>query len=281
MRKSLIWKILSIVTIIFLIIFVTLPLYWTFTIALRPSRDLFTKRIIPSGITLKNFVSLIFSKDWGGFESVSFLVPLKNSLIVSGSTTFISVLISIFAGYGLARINIKKKEIFSGFVLFSYVFPPFILIIALYSFLHWIRLHNTLPGVILLHLIIVVPYCTWTLRGYFMDLPKEIEEAAMIDGLTRLKTLFKIVLPSAAPGVVSATIFSFTLSWSELLFSMIILDSYEKFTLPVAMRTMVIGDYIDWGKLMAGVVISLLPPVILYLGLQKFVVRGLTAGAIK
>jgi len=275
------WKIASFVLLFFLIIFVAFPLYWVFTLAFRPASDMFMRRVFPSSFTLENFKNLLFSKNWGGFEGVSFLRPLLNSIIVSGSTTLISVGLSIFAGYGLARLQFKGKNFLSAFILFAYVFPPFILIVALYSFLQNIWLHNTLPGLILLHLIIVVPYCTWTLRGYFSGVPVELEEAGMVDGLSRIGALFRIVLPSSAPGVASAAIFSFTLSWSELLFSIIVLDSYTKFTLPVALRTMVVGDFVRWGNLMAGVVISLLPPLILYLLLQKYVVSGLTAGAIK
>jgi multiple sugar transport system permease protein len=130
-------------------------------------------------------------------------------------------------------------------------------------------------------LIIVVPYSTWTLRGYFLTIPQDIEDAAQVDGLSKIGTLFKIVLPSAVPGIASTAIFSFTLSWSELLFAMTVIDSYKKFTLPIALRTMVIGDFINWGSLMAGVVISMLPPMIFYLILQRYIISGLTAGAIK
>ncbi len=281
MKKKVIWRILSILVIIFLSVFVALPLYWTFTIAFRPNMDLFTHRIIPSKLTLENLKNVLFSTNWGGFESVPFFVPLLNSFIVAGSVTLMSLAMSIFAGYGLARIKIKWKGFFESFTLFAYVFPPFIIVIALYSFLHKIHLYDSLFGLMLLHLIIVVPYSTWTLRGYFLTIPQDIEDAALVDGLSRVGTLLKIVLPSAAPGIASTAIFSFTLSWSELLFAMTVIDSYERFTLPIALRTMVIGDFVNWGNLMAGVVISMLPPMIFYLTLQKYVVSGLTAGAIK
>jgi len=280
-KEKYMWRFLSILAIVFLSIFVALPLYWTFTIAFRPNMDLFMHRIIPSRLTLENFKRVLFSTDWGGFESVPFFVPLFNSFLVAGVVTLMSLTVSIFAGYGLARLRIKWKNVFESFILFAYVFPPFIIIIALYSFLHKIHLYDSLFGLMLLHLIIVVPYSTWTLRGYFLTIPQDIEDAALVDGLSRIGTLFKIVLPSAAPGIASTAIFSFTLSWSELLFAMTVIDSYEKFTLPIALRTMVIGDFVNWGNLMAGVVISMLPPMIFYLVLQRYVISGLTAGAIK
>ncbi len=281
LKLSLTWRIVSIIVIVGLSIFVALPLYWTFTIAFRPNMDLFTRRIIPSKFTLQNIKDVLLSNNWGGFESVPFFVPLLNSLLVASSVTVMSLAISIFAGYGLARVKMQGGQFFESFILFSYVFPPFIIVIALYNFLHRIHLYNSLFGLMLLHLIIVVPYSTWTLRGYFLTIPQDIEDAALVDGLSRVGTLLRIVLPSATPGIASTAIFSFTLSWSELLFAMTIIDSYEKFTLPIALRTMVIGDFVNWGNLMAGVVISMLPPMLFYLALQRYVVSGLTAGAVK
>lgn len=274
-------RILSVLVLVLLSLIVAFPLYWAVTIAFRPTQDLFTRLILPSSFTVENFKSLLFSSKWAGFKAVTFVVPLLNSIIVTLSVTAISVIMSIFAGYSLARIPFKGKGLLSGFILFAYVFPPFILILALYSLLQSLHLHNTLPGLMLLHLIIVVPYCTWALRGYFLSVPKELEDAAMIDGCSRIGALFRVVLPVSAPGVASAGIFSFTLSWGEMLFAMIVLDSYEKFTLPVALRTMVVGDFVRWGDLMAAVIIAVLPPVVFYLLLQRYVVQGLTAGAIK
>jgi len=281
MHKSKGWKIVSIVILLLTFIFVTIPLYWVVSVALRPSSNLFTMRIIPSNITLKNFEDLLTSNNWGGFQSVSFIVPLKNSIIVASLATLIGVTLSIFAGYGLARIKFKRKSLMSGFILFSYTLPPFVLVIALYDILTSVNLINSLAGLILVYMLIVVPYSTWTLKGYFSGIPRELEDAARVDGASRIGTLFRVILPSAAPGVASVAIFSFTLSWGELLFAMTFLNSYNKFTLAVALRTMVVGDFLNWGNLMAGVIISMLPPLVLYLILQKFVVQGLTAGAIK
>jgi len=257
------------------------PLYWVFTMAFRPGADLFAHRIIPSSLTVSNFATLIFSKSWAGFESVTFLVPLKNSLVVALGTTALSVVISTFAGYALARFSLRSKGLMSSYILFSYVFPPFILAIALYGIVQYLGLHDTLFGLILLHLIVTVPYCTWTLRGYFLSLPKELEEAAVVDGCSRLTALFRVVLPVSMPGLASTAVFAFTLSWSDLIFALINIDSFRNFTLPIALRAMVIGDYVRWGSLMAGVIITVIPPMIFYLILQKYIVSGLAAGAVK
>ncbi len=257
------------------------PLYWAFTMAFRPDVDLFAHRIIPSSLTLNNFKELILANNWAGFESVSFLVPLRNSLLVALGATVLSVGLSTFAGYGLARFSLHGKGVMSSYILFSYVFPPFILAIALYGMIQAIGLHDNLFGLMLLHLIIVVPYCTWTLRGYFLGVPRELEEAAMIDGCSRISALFRVVLPVSAPGLASTAVFAFTLSWSDLLFALINIDSFKNFTLPIALRAMVIGDYVKWGNLMAGVIIAIIPPMVFYLLLQRYVVRGLAAGAVK
>jgi|GEM_PF-6236528 ABC-type sugar transport system, permease component len=165
-RRGLSSRIIAAAFLALLSLIVALPLYWTFTIAFRPNADLFMHRVVPSGFTIEHFEALIFFKEWAGFESVSFLVPLANSLLVALGATAISLIISIFAGYSLARIPFRGKKLISSYILLAYIFPPFILILSLYSFLHTVGLHNTLGGLILLHLIIVVPYCTWALRGF-------------------------------------------------------------------------------------------------------------------
>lgn len=274
-------RVLVVSFLVFMSAIEVFPLYWAFTMAFRPAADLFAHRIIPSSLTVSNFVTLIFSKNWAGFESVTFLVPLKNSLIVALGTTALSVALSTFAGYALARFSLRGKGLMSSYILFSYVFPPFILGISLYGILQYLGLHDTLFGLMLLHLIITVPYCTWTLRGYFLSLPKELEEAAAVDGCSRLSALFRVVLPVSMPGLASTAVFAFTLSWSDLLFALINIDSFRKFTLPIALRAMVIGDYVRWGSLMAGVLIAVIPPMIFYLLLQKYIVSGLAAGAVK
>jgi multiple sugar transport system permease protein len=276
------WKRLMLIWIVLALAFmVALPLYWTVTIAFRPGADMFTHNIIPSSLTLENFRGLILDRDWAGFQGVSFLVPLKNSLNVALCATSASIIISTFAGYALAMLSFRGKELISSYILLAYIFPPFIIVVSLFRFINTVGLQDTLVGVALLHLIIVVPYCTWMLRGYFLSIPKSLEESALIDGCSRLGALVRVILPVSAPGVASAAIFSFTLSWQEMLFSLITLESHDKFTLPIALLAMVMGDLVQWGKLMAGALISIAPPAILYLLLQRWIVGGLTAGSVK
>ncbi|UCF92765.1 MAG: carbohydrate ABC transporter permease [Desulfobacterales bacterium] len=264
-----------------LALIVALPLYWAVTIALRPGADMFTRNIAPSSLTFQNFYDLIFDRDWAGFQGVSFGVPLKNSLLVAVSATGFSIIVSTFAGYALAMFSFRGRELVSSYILLAYIFPPFIIVVSLFRFINLVGLKDSLLGVALLHLVIVVPYCSWMLRGYFLSIPKSLEESAMIDGCTRMGALLRVILPVSAPGVASAAIFSFTLSWQEMLFSLITLESHDKFTLPIALLAMVMGDLVQWGKLMAGALISIAPPAILYLALQRWIVGGLTAGSVK
>lgn len=274
-------KLTSALILILLSLMVALPLYWAVTISFRPMADLFMRRITPSSLTIKNYEGIIFGRDWAGFQGVSFLIPLRNSLIIALGVTAIGLIISPLAAYALAMIPLRGKELISSYLLLAYVFPPFVLIIALSRFIHQLGLMDTFAGVMLLHLIIVVPYCTWMLRGYFLSVPKELEEAALVDGCSRIGALLRIILPVSAPGFVTAAIFSFTLSWQDMLFALITIDSHSKFTLPMALLAMVLGDYIQWGKLMAGAIIAILLPSILYLVMQRYVVQGLTGGAVK
>lgn len=276
------WKTVALVSIlVVLALVVALPLYWAVCLAVRPGSDVYAKRIIPSTLTFQNFRELIFGRDWAGFRGVSFLVPLKNSLLVAITATAISIVISTFAGYALARFSFRGRELISSYILLAYIFPPFILVVSLFRLINALGLHDSLAAVMLLHLIIVVPYCSWMLRGYFLSVPRSLEESALIDGCTHLGALIRVVLPVSAPGVASAAIFSFTLSWQDMLFSLITLESHEKFTLPIALLAMAMGDLVQWGKLMAGALISIAPPAIIYLLLQRWIVGGLTAGSVK
>ena len=269
-------------TILFvLIILVAFPLFWCVTISFRPSSDLFLRKIFPSLLVLTNFKEIFLNKNWAGFAGLSFIVPLQNSLLTAFVSTSLAMLVCIPAGYALAKFRMKGKELFSFYILLAYVFPPFVLITSIYLTIQNIGLHDTLFGLSILHLILMIPYNIWTLRGYFSTLPNEIEDSAFVDGCSRVKCLIKVVIPITAPGVASAAIFSFTMSWQDLLFAVITIDSFPRFTLPVALRSMVIGDTIRWGSLMAGVMLAILPPLILFLFMQRYIIQGLTAGAVK
>jgi len=281
MNSKTIQKVGRAVILVVVCMMVAIPLYWAITVSVRPLSDLFAHRIIPSKFSLKNFQALLLEGEWAGIKGSSFLVPLRNSLLVASCASIFSFIISCLAGYALAMFSLKGKDLISAYILIAYLFPPFVLIIALFILVSSLNLQDTLIGVIILHLVLVIPYCTWMVRGYFLNVPKSIVDSAMIDGCSRLGALSKVVLPVSAPAVASTLIFSFTLSWQDLIFAIVVLNSPEKFTLPITITQMVQGDFINWGKLMAAGIIAVIPPLILYLPLQKYIVGGLMAGAVK
>jgi len=260
---------------------VALPIYWAFVVSFTPPAVvLFKKPLYPSPFTLKNYGAL-FSGEWGPGSGYSFLLPVRNSIIVAVGNTLLSVIVSILAAYALAMMQFRGRRALSTFVLFAYVFPPFIIMIALRYLITWLGINDTLYGLILLHCVITVPYCTWMLRAYFLSVPKDIEEAAMVDGCTRFQALIRVILPVTLPGVITAATFAFTLSWQDLILALITLDTDVNYTVPMALVNMIQGDFIQWGKLMAGAVVGALPPIFVYYLLQRHIVSGLTAGAVK
>ena len=274
--------VLRAVVILLVSVFVAIPLYWAAVATFTPLGEfVYRKPLYPRPFTFENVIAL-FTGAWGGRAGGhSFLVPLKNSVVVAFGNTLLSVSVGILAGYALALLNFKGKTTISSIILFAYVFPPFVIMIALRLLATWFGLRNTLYGLILFQSVITVPYCTWMLRSYFLSFPKDVEEAAMIDGCTRLQALARVVIPMSLPGVIAAATFAFTLSWQDYIMAFILLDADTMFTVPMALVSMVVADLVQWGKIMGAALISSLPPAIVYYALQRYVVSGLTGGAVK
>jgi multiple sugar transport system permease protein len=269
------------------LVWIGIPLYWTLKTSISPEAEVW--EVFPKNPTLQNFIDL-FAPRAGGWAEIAGItsvlaptvIPVRNSLLVALTVASISVVIGSFAGYNLARFSYKGKKIASYYVVFAYVFPPFILMVPLMMTLSHLGLINTLHGLTLVHLAYTVPFSTYMLRGYFMGVPRDLEDAALIDGCSRLQALFRVVLPVAAPGLVTAAIFSFTLSWGDLIFALVTLNSVELYTLPVQTTFFLYGgEVVDPGLLAATIVVGGAVPVILYMIVQKYVVMGLIKGAVK
>ncbi|MEM2180921.1 MAG: carbohydrate ABC transporter permease [Nitrososphaeria archaeon] len=276
--------ILTLIGITFLLLFVGIPFYWVFNLSLTPSEEAYSPNLFPTNPTLSNYFDL-FNPSKAAERATrfeNFAGPLLNSALVAIIVTLSSMFLGSLAAYNLARFNYKGKTYASLYILFAYVFPPFFLMIPLYIVINMLRLGDSLIGLILAHLAYTLPFSTWILRGYFMNLPKDIEDSALVDGCSRFQTLWKIVLPISAPGLVTAAIFSFTLSWDDLIFALVILSSPNNYTLPLAIAFfMQGGEVYAWGELAASTILATIPPVALYLLIQKYVISGLTGGAIK
>jgi multiple sugar transport system permease protein len=267
-------KILVYLALIVLALVIILPIYYMITVSLKLPRDIYrVPSLLPLNPTLKNYIDLITQQD--------FLINIRNSLIVASASTVVSVFISTLAAYSLTRLQYRGRTWVGRLILFSYLTPSALLFIPLAVIINRLQLGNTLHGLIFTYLTFAAPLSTWLLMGFFRGIPVDLEEAAMVDGATRLQSLFRILLPVIAPGIVAVSVFTFTGAWNELLLAMIFITSKDLRTIPVALQYLITGDVFRWGMIMAGSVLAALPIMVLYYLSQRFVVAGLGAGAVK
>ncbi|MEZ4665474.1 MAG: carbohydrate ABC transporter permease [Thermomicrobiales bacterium] len=253
---------------------IAFPIYWMVTISLKIPRDIYrTPSLWPNLVTSDNYRVLIEEKDY--------LTNIKNSLIVAGSVTLVSLFISSFAAYSIIRFKYRFKGLIGRLILFAYLTPVSLLFIPLSIIVARLHLGNSLFGLIVVYLTFSIPLSTWLLSGYFRGVPAELEEQAMVDGSGRLGALFRILIPLSAPGLVAVAIFTFTGAWNELLLALIFITSEDKRTVPLGLNYLITGDVFLWGPIMAGAVLSSLPVIILYFLAQRFMVAGMTAGSVK
>jgi len=205
---------------------------------------------------------------------------LLNSIIVTGSTTIISIALGSLAAYGLSRFKFKGRDSLSMDFLSFRMFPPIVVAIPLFILFQSVGLKNTYLGLVLAHTTFNLPYAVWLLRGFFMELSPEIEGASLVDGCSRLSFFWRILLPLSTPGIVTATIFCYILSWNEFMFASL-LSSQQTSTLPVFSASLLEHYQMDWGLFSVACVVTAVPAIILMLFLEKYVIRGLTYGAIK
>ncbi|MBC7190418.1 carbohydrate ABC transporter permease, partial [Candidatus Aerophobetes bacterium] len=264
MRATRSKKLVFILGLVFILMFVLVPMYWTVITSFKPASETEGGKLGELTIhsfTLDNYKKILLRNPlWEAYVGKNILTSLKNSFFIAVCATAIALIVGPLAGYALAMLSIKGKNLISGYVLFAYIFPPFILMIPLVISLTKMGLVNHLAGVIFSHLIISVPFATWMLRGYFLGIPRDLYDAGLIDGCSKLGVLTRIVLPVSAPGLVTAAIFAFTQSWSELLFALVIINRKELYTLPIVATMLKIGDVYVWGQLMATAVIAAIPP---------------------
>jgi multiple sugar transport system permease protein len=252
------------------------PFYWMLTTSLKPNAELLSRAGNPFWVvnpTLEHFNKLLFETpypDW-----------MWNTVIVSVTSTFASLAASVFAAYAIERLRFKGSKQTGLAIFLAYLVPPSILFIPLATIVFKLGLFDTRWALILTYPTFLIPFCTWLLMGYFRSIPFELEECALIDGATRWQILVKIVLPLAIPGLISAGIFAFTLSWNEFIYALTFVSSSEVKTVPVGVVTeLVEGDVYHWGSLMAGALLGSLPVAIMYSFFVEYYVSGMT-GAVK
>jgi multiple sugar transport system permease protein len=223
--------------------------------------------------TLEHFTGLL--------ESTAFLQWLWNTMLIAMVSTIISLICGMFAGYALARLKFRGSEFLGTAIFITYLVPQTLLFIPLADIIRNMHLGNTPWALMLTYPTFLIPFCTWLLMGYFKTIPKELEECARIDGATRFGAMVRIIFPVAVPGILSAGIFAFTLSWNEFIYALVFLSSVEQKTVPVGVVSELIrGDIFFWGQLMAGALLGSVPVALVYSFFVEYYVAGLT-GSVK
>ncbi len=258
-------------------IFLLFPFYWMLVVSLRPNPDLFKMHMnpfFPWNATLANFLYL--------FQKTAFVQWTVNTTIVTFASTFLSLFCSILIGYSLGRLRFRGAN-FMGIVIFlAYLVPPTLLFLPLAQVINTFHLYNTYWALIFTYPTFLIPFGGWILMGYFRTIPHELEECAMIDGASRLRAMVSIILPLAIPGILSAGIFSFTLSWNEFLYALIFMGTGAMKTIPVGtVSDLITADVYQWGSLMAAALLGSVPVAVIYSFFVDNYVSGLTAGAVK
>jgi multiple sugar transport system permease protein len=269
-------KLLTILGSALILAFALLPFLWLLNVSLTPQEMTFAFGVqyFPIAPTLDNYVSV--------FTEMPFAQYFKSSAIVAVSTTALGLLLSVFASYAMARYRFAGRKPLIASLLLVYMLPGIVLLIPLMIIFGTLGLMNSYPGLILAESTHVLPFAIWLLVGYFASLPKELEEAAMVDGATPIGALFRVVLPLALPGVVAAGLFAFIASWNNFLFAFMFTSGEDVRTLPVALRFLVGGESdFPWGSIAASAILTTMPVALLFLTFQRYLVRGLTSGAVR
>lgn len=264
------------------IIIVDFPLYWMSVTSIRSETEIFSESgssFVPYRPTMENYKAVFGGKVFA--QTFNFPRYLWNSTITSLGATLVTLFIATLGGYSLARYKFPMSNFISSTILFVYMFPGMIFAIPLLRFVQKIGLYDSLVALILVFTTFAVPFGIWMMQSYFKTVPKEVEECALIDGCTPIRVLLHISLPMAIPGVIATAVYTFILVWNDLLYPLIFVRTDANKTLTVGISGMVYGDLTPWGGIMTASVLSSVPVVLLFVFLQKYLVKGLTAGAVK
>jgi N,N'-diacetylchitobiose transport system permease protein len=251
------------------------PIYWMINTSFKPTLELqdYNPHFYPHHPTLSNFAD--------AFHSQNFVADVENSVIITGSAVAISLVIGFLAALAIARFKFYGKRVLIFIILLIQMVPLLALIIPMYIALNNQNATNTLYGVVIAYLVFTVPYTVWTLRGFIANIPKELDEAAMVDGCNRWQTFLRIILPLTGPGLVATSIYGFILAWNEFILISTLNPNSDKQNLMAWLVENTTARGTAWGPMMAGSVLTSIPVVVLFLAIQKNLATGLTAGAVK
>lgn len=260
-------------------VYIVFPFYWAFRSSITPDGELFVTPVHywPANPTLAHYADV--------FSNADFLVALRNSAIVAASTTVLSLFIGTVGAYALGRFKFRGRLPVMYLILSMTMFPSIAILGSLFDLVRRFGLYNQLPALIITYLIFTLPFTVWVLTSFFQGLPKELEEAAYVDGASPFETLYKVMLPLIAPGLVTTGLLAFIQAWNEFLFAVSFMQTPDKRTVPLAIfefATQTGGGFeIPWGSIMAGTVVVTVPLIVLVLIFQNRIISGLTAGAVK
>jgi multiple sugar transport system permease protein len=263
--------------LVFFLVIMLFPFYWMFVTSIKPDSELYNKAISPWFVlkpTLQHYIYL--------FKNTPFSTWLRNSVMVSTISTAISLVVGTIAAYALARLRFRGSQVIGTSIFITYLVPTTLLFLPLAYVIRSLGLYDNPLALILTYPTFLIPFCTWLLMGYFKGIPPELEECATVDGATRLQAFRMIVLPISLPGLVSAGLFAFTLSWNEFIYALTLVQSNSVKTLPVGVVSqLVLADVFFWGSLMAAALLGSVPIAFLYSFFLEYYVKGMTAGAVK
>ena len=270
---------LSILKFIILSVFLVIvlfPFIWMFITSIKETQAeiySFPIKYWPDHPSFANYIRIFKVGNFGRY--------FLNSLFVSTVAAVFSVLFGIFGGYVIARYKFKAKGVVLFFFLFTQMIPMFVMLAPLYEMMAKLNLINNLWGLCILYINMTIPFSLVTLRGFFQGIPKELEEAAQLDGCGRMRALFSVIVPIMLPGIASTFIFAFVNSWNELFVSTMFIDVDSLRTIPVALNSLILKYDIKWGEMAAGTIVTILPTMAMFTFAQKYMASGLTAGAVK
>ncbi|MBO0663826.1 carbohydrate ABC transporter permease [Jiella sp. MQZ9-1] len=274
-RKRILGTLAHRAAVLLYIVVALFPLYWLLKVSVTPTRLLYSEgvRMWPSKTTWAHYAFVLQNSDFPQF--------FENSLIVSLSTAAVVTLLAAAAGYAISRFEFRGKIWLIGFLLVTQMFPLVMLIAPIFKILSSIGLTNSLAGLILVYSAFNVPFAVFLMQSFFDAIPRDLEEAAMIDGASRFMAFRQIIVPLTLPGMAATLGFVFTAAWSELLFALMLISKSDISTFPVGLLSFVSKFGVDFGQMMAAGVLALVPAVLFFLLIQRFLVQGLMAGAVK
>jgi multiple sugar transport system permease protein len=274
-RRTAIYWILHYALLGLYVLFALLPLYWLLKVSVTPNDLLYSEgvRLWPSRSSFEHYLSVMARSQFPLF--------FRNSVIVSLSTALCSTAVATAAGYGFSRFQFRGKRLIVGLLLITQMFPLVMIVAPIFRILSPLGLTNSLAGLVIVYSAFNVPFASFLMQSFFDAIPKDLEEAAMLDGATRFGAALRIVVPLTLPGLAATVGFVFTAAWSELLFALMLNSSSAASTFPVGLLAFVSKFSVDFGQMMAAGVLALLPVCFFFLFIQRYLVQGLTAGAIK